>query len=301
MKQAHRYYRSSGAFSPLGIAITLGVGIVATAILSLIYGYALAWIPFIYINVFIILGYGFGVGMAVNFGGKMGKMRNRGVMLGLGLLVGLVAEYAGWVVWLYAMSSQTVLIFNPSELWDAITTLAEVGVWNLKGWTPTGVALYLMWGIEAVMVIGLATVMGASGADDPYCERCQAWVDKSEALGPFSPELSGDFLTDLESEKYEALSGLVTCPPADLFVQAELNHCPGCNQLHLLTLKTVALSLDKDGKTQRSEQPISEHLLVTSEVHKTIRDNASRPPVSDSVDESEEAPNDGSEGADAPQ
>ena len=287
MKQNHRYYKSSGSFSPIGIATTLGVGLLATLVLSLVYGYALAWIPFIYINVFIILGYGFGVGMAVNFGGKFGKIRNYGVMLGLGFLIGLFAEYAGWVVWMYATSSQSVLIFNPGELFGAIQLLAEVGVWNLKGWTPTGAALYIMWGIEAVTVIGMSTMMGASGANDPYCERCHTWVDQNESLGPFSPELASDFVHNLESEKYEALAGLVVCPPADLFVQADLNHCPGCNQLHLLTLKTITLSLDKDGKTQKSEQPISEHMLVTAEVHQAIRESASRTPEAQSETEPE--------------
>jgi hypothetical protein len=275
----HRYFKPSGSFSPIGLATALGIGVVATLVLGLVYGYALAWIPFIYINFFIVAGYGFGVGFILAYAGKLGKIRHFGLMLGLGFLVGLLAEYVGWVAWLHAMSDQELLILDPGELFRGIKLLAASGVWSLSSWTPTGWALYTVWGIEVLMVIGLATVMGGSMASEPFCERCHRWVENKDPQGPFSPEcITQELVSDLEDEKYEVLQSLASCAPSDAYVEAELNHCSGCSQLHLMTINLVTIKINDEGKPEKSEQQIVQNLLVTANVHESVKELAARPP-----------------------
>jgi hypothetical protein len=60
----------------LGLPLMLIGGSVGSLVLSAIYGYAIFYIPFIYINLFVTFGFGALVGLLVGFAAKLGKVRN---------------------------------------------------------------------------------------------------------------------------------------------------------------------------------------------------------------------------------
>ena len=154
MNDAGKYYAHSGKFGLMGPIYMLVMGTVGSLVLSAVYGYAIYYIPFIYLNFLITLGFGACVGFLVGYGGKLGKVRNPGMLLIFGLAFGMFAEYAGWVSWIFALSKQQALALQPLDIWAVVMLVGQEGAWSIFGWTPTGASLFAIWAIEAVMIIG---------------------------------------------------------------------------------------------------------------------------------------------------
>ena len=91
-----QFYKPSGKFSPSFILFFLLVSLIAFPLLGLIYAYCIWYIPFIYINFFITLGFGFLVALCVNkVVIRKGKVRNPILALFIGFFAGNVALFAG--------------------------------------------------------------------------------------------------------------------------------------------------------------------------------------------------------------
>jgi hypothetical protein len=102
---SNNFYRHSGKVPLLGL-ILLGVaGLVAVPILGVLYGYLIFYIPFIYVNLFVVFGYVYAVSFVLSKAMRLGKIRNT-LIAGLAAFgFGLLAEYVGWVAWIAALIS----------------------------------------------------------------------------------------------------------------------------------------------------------------------------------------------------
>ena len=158
-----QFYKPSGKFSPSFILFFLLVSLIAFPLLGLIYAYCIWYIPFIYINFFITLGFGFLVALCVNkVVIRKGKVRNPFLALFIGFFAGIVALYFHWSVWIDLVINAaesygsdrigvTVsnieflqvfsLIFQPSTVFEYIGMVNEFGTWGIRGSTVSGVFL----------------------------------------------------------------------------------------------------------------------------------------------------------------
>ncbi len=271
------YYKHSGAIGCAGLIYMTIFGTLATLILGIVYGYAIYYIPFIYLNFFITLFYGGIVGLSVGIAGKLGKVRNTGVLMLFGFIFGLLAEYAGWVGWTSAIIEEVSflpLFFSPLGISALISLAAAKGVWSIFGLTPTGLALYLIWGLEAFLVIGTSTLVAvASLMSTPFCEQCKRWVDESESISLLSAIPNPDELkAQLEQGNYSALNGLKMLEQKnENYSELELMQCSKCQQFHLMTLKSVTIKLKANGKEDEKKEDIVENLLLSSTVYEAIK------------------------------
>jgi hypothetical protein len=274
MNQASKYYEHSGAFGLMGPIYMIILGAVGTLVLSVIYGYAIFYIPFIYLNFFITLGFGAGVGFLVGLGGKFGKVRNSQLLLIFGLIFGLLAEYAGWVSWIFASSKQEFLVLYPSNIWSVIQIIAQKGAWGIFGWTPTGAALFIIWGIEAIMIIGASTLMSLGGVGStPFCEHCNQWVEGKESISPLEPIANPDeFTSKLEQGGDAVIKALNKIEAADkAYTQIDLIKCPGCKHSNYLSIKSVEIQADSKGKEKKEEKDIIENFIISSDRYREIQ------------------------------
>ncbi|MCP4658880.1 MAG: hypothetical protein GY856_26000 [bacterium] len=205
-------------------------------------------------------------------GAKIGKTRNSTFTLMGGLAVGLVAEYLGWVSWIFAASKQSALALHPETLWLVIQDVAESGAWSIFSWTPTGFALYLIWFIELLMIVGVSAMVAISLISRPFCERCRKWavdLDDSPNLEPVQePE---DLKTRLEQADYSSLEAMGGAEPgAGLFTKVSFSSCPVCKRECYLTMKTVKVTVDSKGKESKSEENLLENLILSPEIHQQL-------------------------------
>jgi len=269
MNQINVYYRHSGAIGLMGPVYMIIFGTVGTLVLGIIYGYAIFYIPYIAHNFLITLGFGALVGFIVGNGGKLGKVRNPRLLLLFGFLFGLFAEYTGWVSWIFAFSKQQTLVLFPSDVLSVVEIVAEKGSWwDIFGWTPKGTALYVIWGIEATMIIATSTLVSwALLISTPFCERCNRWVEKKNSILPLEPITNPDeFKSQLEQADYTSLKTLQKVGSgSNPYTQIDLLRCPICQLLYLLTTKLVTVGVEKQ------ESDIIENIIINSEIYEMIQ------------------------------
>ncbi len=273
MTENNSYYTHSGNTPTLSILLTIAFGLCAALILSAVYGYAIFYIPIIYLNFFITLGFGFLVGIAVGTGGKIGKARNTQFYGVLGFAMGLFAAYAGWVMYFYAGSEQSFFPYHLKDLWANMQFLTESGIWSIFGWTPTGWQLYVIWGIEALMIIGASTLIAIGFVDTtPFCEECNTWVENGQVIeGLENIEDRASFKSDIEQGKIERLSELKQLKSESNYgTEVHLSSCVSCSNTHFLSLECTAVTMDDDGKLEKTSDRFMQNFILSNDQYATL-------------------------------
>jgi len=257
-------YRHSGVYSLSGLIAGLSIAAGLSAVASLPYAYALHFIPFAFINCFVVFAFGLGVGFATAFGLKRGNVRNLQVVTVAAALIGVLADYFGWVVWLFAASGQVFIA--PNRILTALSALAQTGVWSIGRATPTGSFLYLIWLSELLAICALAAFAARNHfQEQAFCESCQRWLPESTKIGPLEPLTS-------PNPTPEALKALSPMPPdSPIATHLELRSCPTCTSLNLVTAKSVFTSTDGNGKRSSREATVFEDLLVDTALLYALR------------------------------
>lgn len=195
------YYTPSGKISPLSLLYLVLACIIAYPLLGLIYAYALWYIPIIYLNFIISIGFGFGVGAIAMLITVFGKIRNKTLSAVFGVISGLTALYLHWAVWVdlvinagksygtdrigitvsnIKMIQVFALATNPGYLFELIGKINEYGTWGIRGMTVSGVFLAIIWVIEFVLVIGISAIFPMSQAIKPFCEEEGEWFSEED-------------------------------------------------------------------------------------------------------------------------
>ncbi len=263
--ETYQFYRHSGKFTPHGLALALLVPIAAGFPLGYVYAYLIKWIPFIYLNVFITAGYGGVVGFIAGWMLKLGKVRNNPLAGLCGLLAGLTGIYLGWNGHVHAYFEDAPIFCLPAEILKGMGYLYEHGSWNLKGETVTGVILAIVWGVEALMIISLSTLVAyvmISGS--PFDERTEGWLDQEKKISTMEPFTQ---LAQLEAFKAGDLSSLSQARAkregASTFGRLTIKHSPKCEEFFTVTVANVTVTIDKKGKITEKTQKLAGNIIVS--------------------------------------
>ncbi|TYQ16705.1 UNVERIFIED_CONTAM: hypothetical protein Cloal_3273 [Acetivibrio alkalicellulosi] len=270
----HFYYKHSGAFSPIGIMIILVTGLIGTSILSTIYGFASLYIPFIYINFLLTAGLGFGTGSLIGFGAKIGKLRNTTILTLLSLIFGIFVLYSSWVIWLFVLFERELLLFNPLHIISAIEFLAIEGAWEMFGFVPTGLFLYAIWLLEAIVIIG-ASVFGARSflSGVAFCEDCNSWAKYTYVLPPLQHSTNHEFLRNmLEQGNFSVLSELKEADNSAFFTSVQLSGCNECSNFFLLSVTSIENTKDSKGEDKTKATQIIENLIIDKKEFDSIKE-----------------------------
>jgi hypothetical protein len=270
--ETYQFYRHSGKFSPHGLALALIVPIAAGFPLGYVYAYLIKWIPFIYLNVFIVAGYGGVVGFLAGWMLKIGKVRNNTLATLCGLLAGIVGLYMGWNGHVHAYFEGAPIFCLPAEILKGMKYLYEHGSWTLKGEMVTGIVLAIVWGIEALMIISLSTLVSyvmISGS--PFCERTESWLDQEKKISTMEPFTQP---AQLEAFKAGELNPLFQARAkregASTFGRLTIKHSPKCEEFFTVTIANVTVNVDKKGKVTEKAQQLATNIIVSKSMFDQI-------------------------------
>lgn len=197
------YYKPSGKAPALALIGSLVLGAIGAVILAIVY-IALQWfIPIIYFNVFITLGFGAGIFYILNFCFKQWKLRNKGIAILMTLLIAILGFYAQWALFVSLMYNAEgtmggdtwvkssfnlegfkAFFLHPSFIWEAMQGLNEVGTFTLKKSPVSGGALWAVWAIEMGIILITPIIMAFRGITIyPFSEKDEVWMTKRALPG----------------------------------------------------------------------------------------------------------------------
>ena len=286
------YYQPSRKMPLGGVFTFLLGGVVVAAVLALVYIYAVWYIPFVYINFILCIGFGVVLGAVLAQLVRMGKLRHPAAVGGLALLVGLAAVYLQWAIYLtlllnsettgtgssadtttsFSISMFVGLLTHPGFMAEAMKQLNETGSWSLKGSTPSGVFLALIWVLEAVIILGATYFIAQAQASEPFSEVSQEWADE-ETL-PQTVAYAADpaaTRTALETGRFEHLAPYASQAGEDRFARVKLHTAPNDPACHYLTMQNVTRTLDKKGKPTEATASIVQHLAISPSASQALK------------------------------
>lgn len=249
------HYQHSGKAPIGGVLLTLIGGVIAGVLLGAIYGFLIFWSPFVYINAFITFGFGVALATVVGSLGKLGKLRNVAMLSVVALLVAILAYFVHWVVWVERMTG--TLLLQPDQMWAFLSTVNVLGPWSIFGWTPTGAALWGIWGIEALVIAGIGTVSAQGVIDIPYCEETKQWTTESILPERFGP-LDAVPKVDSPSSLLQALRPDPNA--AQAYTEVAVATAEG-SELRCVSISSVSVETNKDGKEEAEKTNVVKNML----------------------------------------
>ena len=294
------YYQPSNKLPVGGVLLFLLGGVLTAAVLAFVYIYAIWYIPFVYVNLFLCLGFGLVLGGVLMLLAKAGKLRSPAGVGILALLVGLVAVYLEWSVYLTLLfNSETTgsgrdadtstsfsagmwadVLSHPGAMWEAIGKINETGTWSLKGATPSGIFLGLIWVAEVVIILGGAYWLARSQATEPFSEVANEWADEEALPHPIGyAQDVAQTRSALETGQYHSLTPHVAQSEIDPFARLKLHRVandPGCQYL---TLENVTPKVDDKGKASESTATVVQHLAITPAAYEELKQRFGQVPA----------------------
>lgn len=265
----HPTYHHSGKFGAHGPLLAILAAIVIGYPLGFVYAYLIKWIPFIYLNFFITVGYGLAFGFIAAIFMKIGQVRNNTVAFLTGIVVGIAGWYLNWNAYLHTLTSHAPLLVMPSQLLKVMKVLYENGAWGVGQLfgahsTISGIPLAIVWAVEALMIILLAGALGwGSIAQTPYCETHGCWLDQEKKMDKLDAFTNPDHIAALKAGNLAPLDQAQPRVPASgHFARMTLRHSPKCDDYCTLSIANITVTLDKNGKPQEKSDLIVTNLQV---------------------------------------
>jgi len=279
----HFYYKPSGKIPVKGIFISLITAFLITVILSIIY-IALQWfIPFIYFNFFIAAGLGFGIGGGVFIAIGSGKIRNTKYEYVLAVLCGLLGWYCQWALFVSLMSEADgsmgggmwvrssfnlsgfwYILTHPDILFQAMLSLNDAGTFTLKHNTVSGILLWVVWVIEALIVIGAPMLFSLSGrSTSPFSEQNDQWMEERNVEGKLKTVTDPDqMIRELNTGNLKSLKDFL--PADDLsndYTTLRVYESPG-DPVNYISVTNVSHKADKKGELKKETKTVIEYFRI---------------------------------------
>lgn len=274
------YYDHSGEFSVGPLILGTFAAIVVGAVLSAIYAALILYIPFAgWITFILAIGYGVLLGLVIGRGLKWAKVRHDGIAFLSSLVAASTSFYVSWATWTALVLAGSTdgtdllaVVSRPAAVWAILHEINAVGAWSLSGFTPTGAALWVLWGLEAVLILAPGVLVPLGVLAVPFCESCERWCEPETDVARLASCEPAELKEGLESRRVDALRELGAPAARDAtWIRADLHDCPSCRDLHTLTLTSVRVSVGDDGEqTEQETQAVSQFLVTTPEAE-TIR------------------------------
>jgi len=268
-------YRHSGKFTLPGILLPLVVCALVAFPAGLAYGYLIRWIPIVYLNILLTLGYGFAFGWLARKLLQRGKVRNTALATAIGVISGLFALYGEWSGHVHAVFDDAPWLLRPDEIFSAMAYLYENGSWTLgrgsSSSAVTGIVLALVWAVEALLIVGLAGFVAWNfSAETPFCEKAGCWLDEKKHIDTLAP-IAAEQLPALKSGSLQPLLDTAPCAEgADEFTRLTLKRAPVEAAFCTLRVEAVTRSYDKEGKMQEKVQSHTGDLILPASMFDLI-------------------------------
>lgn len=189
MEKEKLYYQESMKVNLLGLIFSYVLCLVAALFLGYAYSVITIFIPLIYINFLITIGFGLALALGVRIAVRTSHNRNKKSHYILAFIVVLMAVVFQWATYiLYVVDGEvpsiSVYLSNvywivlPHVFFPVIAEINEVGMWSILGLTFNGVSLSFIWLLEAVVIMALPIIAVYKTKVYPYSELNGKWYPK---------------------------------------------------------------------------------------------------------------------------
>ncbi|MCI0359095.1 MAG: hypothetical protein L0211_11505 [Planctomycetaceae bacterium] len=278
-----RTYQHSGIVPILSAIQSLAAGTTVAIVLGIVYTFSFYYIPYVYLNFLLAMGFGAGVGWVVGWMAYQGRIRNTGVTVALAVVAALVGIYFEWGTTLYALAPAAEIpeywkeaglsTYLPHAIVAMMAHLYQEGSWGLTaGQMVKGWPLVMLWLVEAGVIVGLAaTTAFAQIANKPFCEACNEWIT-GETPHFYQGNGSEPVWTEVQNGNFDPLADTEQATGGEpIYMRIKLHVCETCTQSNYLTITRCENTIDDKGNPKLVENDIVTNLDVDDTQVELIR------------------------------
>lgn len=276
-------YRPSGKFSPLFIILAV-LGIIAALAPAWVYQFLMDLNPFFSFNYLITVGFAFLLARVARFLVQTGKCRNTVVALAAALLMGgVTAGATHYFAYLSfrGQAAEAAQVQGPDAK-EAVAKGEPIGFTQYidqrveTGWTMgknpqkpipvTGIFVWLLWGIEALTLMGGAAYGAVKATKDPFCDVCGEWAQQQQEVSFLAPSLQA--IDEVASAQSIAALLAVELDSTGDHADALLfkpSSCPSCSASHFLDIQHRQITFDRDGNDVIKDVDLLTRVALTPE------------------------------------
>jgi len=266
------YYQHSGRYSLGGLLLGLATGCFFGFILAWAYGVGIILVPEVHLAAFATLTFGGLIGLATGGGLMWGHVRNNKATIAIAAIAATLSLYLSWAAWIQSIFLRTghkrvswlALVKHPAAVWYLMKWINHYGTWTIDNGQPTkGWALWLVWGLEAALVIGISAAAAyALLLHSPFCETCSQWCRQNVRVLLAPLENPQQLKLQLESKDLRSLEALGPGPKTADHLAVTSYSCDRCSQFHTLSVSQTTFHKRKFGQARVSSANIVQHLIV---------------------------------------
>ncbi len=274
------FYTASEKAHPAGLAIAYLAVLIITFFTGYFYTSFVTMMPFIYINFFITIGFGFGVGFLVRMLVRPTHNRSKKSQMILALVAGLLANTFQWLTFiLYALSGDMPslsayfeslsLLFIPLKTLSVIGEINKAGLWSIFGIPFNGFLLATVWLIEFALITILPILTLRSAKAYPYSEALGKWYGKFTLNNDFEAiSAVSQFTEDLMTDAVAAIEKLA---PGSGWRHSKIHiyHLEG-EQFQFIDIEKI--NIEGRGKGKKTSTLQINNLQLENRVAKVVMD-----------------------------
>jgi len=215
------YYRESGKINYPAFALSTLLILGINSLLGYLYAFILFYMPIIYANFIIAIGFGLVLSIYTHFLFRISHNRSPRSKIILLITSGISANLFQWIAFIdffifghmpnpgeYYQSLD--IIFEPSFFFGLIGEVNRIGLWALFGAPVRGFILALIWVAEFVIIAGVAIFHFYRSKPYPYSENLGHWYSKYTLARDFETLATYNiFLKKLNDQNlYDFINGL---------------------------------------------------------------------------------------------
>lgn len=280
MEDQELFYTESGKINLIKQSLSYGFCIVVALLLGYVYSTIIVFIPIVYFNFLVTVGFGIGLGLICRVLVRFSHNRSKRSQLIQAIIIGLLANYFQWTAYILFAYNGTIpgieLYFSnlhwiviPKNFFAALSEINRIGTWSIFGITFKGFALTFIWIVEFLLIMAGPIVAIVKTKIYPYSELHQQWYHKYTLFKDFeSLSAANNFINELASEPVKTIENLRK--------GSGLRH----TKIHVFYLKDVEkqyltfedIFIEDRGKGKKHSSIIINNIMINKSSAKNILD-----------------------------
>ncbi|UCF34805.1 MAG: hypothetical protein JSV78_05760 [Phycisphaerales bacterium] len=283
-------YSHSGRLGA-GVIVVPLAGIIAAVVLGIAYSYADVYSPVAgYISLVLVFVAAFAVGYVVSFAAFQSKSRNTKFVGLMGFLTGLLTLYTSWATFTFALLQRAsdeplaiglVDVFaSPGMIWAFARAVSAEGWYEIFGGTPQGITLWVIWLIEACVIIVVSTIASRMALSNRvFCEDSGQWCEVLKNRFRLAILEDKETLQRLVEGDLEAMAAFPPVEPSDApALRVDLHRSDDPQGTKAMQIKLVKLTEEK-GKVKEDTDSLTPIYLLSPEQYERVEALAQRDPA----------------------
>lgn len=196
MENKKLFYQESMIVNRPGLILSFGICFILGFLLGYVYSIIQYIMPFTYFNFLFTIGLGLAVAIINKLLNHFTKNRNKKSRIRLVIFSAFTAYFFQWTAYIFIAVTGEIpslsefisnlnWIANPRNFFYAIVEINKVGMWSMFGGTFKGIALTLVWIIEAFIIFYIPITMIIKKKVYPFSELLDKWYPKYSLFQDF--------------------------------------------------------------------------------------------------------------------